>query len=337
LRRSIEVHGGNGSAAFYSFGKWAPAYPETTGYLIETLLDYSDFMDEPTWESHARSCGKWLLDVQHADGSFPSRYADSGKPSIFNTAMILFGLTRLFKDTNENAYRTAMRRAIAWLMDELASDGSWPDHAFVPGFIPSYYTRAIWGVLTANAILNDPAVEAAMRKALGFFAQRMQPDGEVRDWGFNPGKPAFTHTIAYTWRGFWEAALLLDEKAYLAPVQKGMEKLARLQREDGKLPGRLDANWKKDLSFSCLTGNVQLSVLASRIYLQTEKPQFSQMASDFFSETAARQVIRPKSSFHGGIAGSYPLWGPYQRLRYPNWAVKFFLDAYLLLWLNPPQ
>ncbi|MBK7409691.1 MAG: hypothetical protein IPL49_03735 [Saprospirales bacterium] len=324
IRRSIDAHQGNGSAAFYSFGKWAPAYPETTGYLIETLLDYN-LLD------YALSCGKWLLYVQHPDGSFPSRYADSGQPSIFNTGMILFGLTRLFEDTKDEAYLMAIRRAVDWLLDQLEPDGSWPNHAFVPGFLPSYYTRAVWGVLLANRVLNDPKVEPAMKTAMGYYAQRLQPDGAVRDWGFNPGKPAYTHTIAYSWRGFWEVALLLNEKEWLNAVQKGMERLAALRQQHGKLPGRLDGSWNPDLSFSCLTGNAQLSVLAGRIFQRSGEPCFGDMAYDFFQETACRQVLRPKSSYYGGIAGSHPLWGPYQRLRYPNWAVKFFLDAYLLL------
>jgi hypothetical protein len=32
----------------------------------------------------------------------------------------------------------------------------------------------------------------------------------------------------------------------------------------------------------------------------------------------------------GGIPGSAPIWGPYERFKYPNWAVKFFIDALLV-------
>lgn len=318
IRRSIDVHGGKGSAAYFSFGKWAPAYPETTGYLIETLLEYH-------LKTYARSCGQWLLEVQHADGSFPSRYANSGRPSIFNTGMILFGLTRLFEESKEEAYRKALSRAVGWLLAELAPDGSWPGHAFVPGFIPSYYTRAVWGLLRANQVLKDPNVDPAMRKAMDYYARRIQPDGTVRDWGFHPGKPAFTHTIAYTWRGFWEAGLLLEQEEWLSAVQRGMENLAALRQKHNRLPGSLDEQGRGDFSFSCLAGNVQLSLLSGRIYQHTKEARYLIMAQDFFRETAVRQVLRPKSSYNGGIAGSHPLWGSYQRMRYPNWAVKFFL------------
>ena len=37
---------------------------------------------------------------------------------------------------------------------------------------------------------------------------------------------------------------------------------------------------------------------------------------------AARDAI-----IRGGVAGSYPTWGGYERFCYPAWAVKFFADA----------
>ena len=79
------MHQLNGSAAYYStwnpFRKsWAPAYPETTGYLIETLLDYNS--EYPWTADYAEKCADWLLGVQMPSGAFPSLYATSGKPKL---------------------------------------------------------------------------------------------------------------------------------------------------------------------------------------------------------------------------------------------------------------
>ena len=44
-----------------------------------------------------------------------------------------------------------------------------------------------------------------------------------------------------------------------------------------------------------------------------------------------RQVLRNvNDKIYGAIAGSYPIWGKYIHFTYPNWAVKFFVDALLL-------
>ena len=32
---------------------------------------------------------------------------------------------------------------------------------------------------------------------------------------------------------------------------------------------------------------------------------------------------------YGGIKGSFPVYGRYAPLQYPNWATKFFIDALL--------
>lgn len=327
IARSIDANEGRGSSAHLFLGNWSPPYPETTGYLIETLLDYAAFLGEPRWRDYALQCGQWLLSVQHADGSFPSLYANSGQPSIFNTGMILFGLVRLH-EIEEEKYSAPLRRATAWMLSQLEDDGSWAGYSYVPGFIPSYYTRAVWGVLKAGRALGDPAAGAAMDKAFSFYAGRFEENGFVKHWGFHPSKPAFTHTIAYTWRGFWEAAHLLQRQDILPKVQQGLAVLGEME----PLPGRIATDGSPDFSFSCLTGNAQLSVLATRIFEHTGDERFLKMAERFFVETADHQVKRTKSVYYGGIAGSQPLWGPYQRMRYPNWAVKFFLDACLLLW-----
>ena len=43
------------------------------------------------------------------------------------------------------------------------------------------------------------------------------------------------------------------------------------------------------------------------------------------------QVLKKNNYKYGAISGSSPFYGRYLTLRYPNWATKFFLDAYLIL------
>ena len=35
-------------------------------------------------------------------------------------------------------------------------------------------------------------------------------------------------------------------------------------------------------------------------------------------------------NINGAVAGSYPIWGGYERFAYPNWATKFYVDALML-------
>jgi len=320
IRRSIEATGGQGSShSWHPLFGWSKAYPETTGYLIETLLTYAELKQDESLRQLAFSCINWLETIQLPSGAFPGLLAGNTRPSIFNTSQILFGLTNR-KDASE--------RAVSWLLSNLEPDGAWRAHAFVPGFVPSYYTRAVWGVLHANDSLKKPGVEGLMWRSLHFYAERFLPNGAVKDWGFRASEAAFTHTLAYTLEGFWGSAERLGEQAIMDKVIASMERLlAERARAGGRTAGRYDEKWKGDYSFLCVTGNCQLSILCHKIWALTGEPKFEEAASSFLSEIIGSQKLCANKNTFGALPGSAPLWGAYLPFRYPNWAAKFFLDA----------
>lgn len=330
LQRSIAATGGKGSSHSYSpvFG-WQKAYPETTGYLIETLFDYADLTQNNTLRELAFQCTDWLVSIQLPGGAFPGLLAGNTKPSIFNTSQILFGLARaLEEDTGRVETRHALRKAVEWLVSQLEPDYSWRRHAYVPGFTPSYYTRAVWGVLKANKILQIAGIENAMKAALQFYAHRIMPEKSVKDWGFWPGKPAFTHTIAYTLEGFLESAIVLkDDKIIEKKILAGEKLLLIIADNKDRLAGRYDEHWRGDYSFRCVTGNCQLSVFFHRLWELTGDGKFQKAAGKLLMDILDCQILDGSQNAHGALPGSAPFWGPYQRFRYPNWGVKFFLDA----------
>lgn len=326
LRRSISATGGRGSAHSYSpFFGWANAYPETTGYLIETLLHYAEVKNDDSLRQLALNCAEWLCEVQLPDGAFQSgKSGDKLRPSVFNTSQVLFGLA-CYPALPQA--RRALERATDWLMNALEPDGAWRQAAYVPGFVPSYYTRAVWGVLKANIVLQQPEIQENMRCAIHFYAERFQPNGAVADWGFRPGQPAFTHTLAYTLEGFLESALLLNEPGIVQKTVESANHLLAIRQAKERTAGRYDADWRGDYSFLCPVGNAQLSRLFFRLYDLTGVAKYRQAAWDFLNEILDCQVFGGRPDAFGALPGSRPFWGPYLRFRYPNWAAKFFLDA----------
>jgi len=410
VRRSIAATGGRGSSHNWSpiFG-WEKAYPETTGYLIETLRDYARLKNDPTLNDLADNCADWLCTVQLPNGAFPALLADSGQPSVFNTAMVLFGRpgcngstppptpppkgrgatsadapmqgetramtpdapmqgetramtpdapmqgetramtpdapmqgegsvmspgTPMQRETRavtrlpfEGGAGGGVKRGVDYLLRSLSPDGSWRTDAYVPGFVPAYYTRAVWSVLKAGRSLQHPDTDEAMRHALHYYAGRFLPSGAIRDWGFWPGKAAFTHTIAYTMEGFLESALLLGEAEILEKTIASANALLQQIEKNGRTAGRYDEAWGGDHSFYCLTGNAQLSVVFRRLWEVTGEVQFQQTAQFLLWEIIDFQNLGKNKNAFGTLPGSAPFWGKYVRLRYPNWAAKFFLDA----------
>lgn len=345
--RSIAATGGQGSSHSYSpLLGWAKAYPETTGYLIETLLDYAE-QDAiapaglPDLRKTASSCGAWLLTQQLPSGAFPAGLAGSRRESFFNSAMILSGLCRLTAESRltttpepSAAVQPALRQLTDWLLNTQEKDGSWPHAAYVPGFVPAYYSYAVWRIVQASQVLQHPEFEPALRKALDFLTTHFLGKNTLQNWGFRPGAPAFSHTVAYTLEGFWECACYFQDTALQEEVLRIMQALLALRLENGRTPGRFsDLNnkgkFRGDCSFRCLSGNAQLSLLCSKIFRHTGEAAYAEAAGLFLGEILPFQYFGQNSNQYGALPGSWPVWGPYLRLRYPNWGVKFFLDAML--------
>lgn len=338
LIRSIEATGHRGSAHHFSpFWGWAPAYPETSGYLIETLLRFEAVFPEKQLREHALRLARWLPEVQLKDGAFPG--GKTGRPypapSVFNTSQILFGLSACLPlETRPEVLESSIRRALVWLIEQLEADGAWRKAAYFEGFTPSYYTRAVWAVLVAGKSFQDLETKGFMREALGFYARRFLPNGAVQDWGFRPGEPAFTHTLAYTLEGFWESALVLQDMQMSEHVLRSAKALYhQVQQQGGRVAGRYDEQWRGDYSFACVTGLAQLSVLYARLAQQAQVPEFEQFADDLLQKAVDAQYLGEIKGAFGALPGSRPFWGPYLRFRYPNWAAKFFLDA---MWMRRP-
>ncbi len=221
LVNSIDEHEGNGSAAFFMPVKgWSPAYPETTGYLIPTMLSVGQQYPHQGLIKRAISCADWLCSIQLENGHFPAGVGGDLIPNIFDTGQILFGLTAAYEYTKCDHYYEAIDKACNRLLALLESDGSWQKDGFVPGHSPVYYSRVVWALLEANKILERPELQQKMEKTLGYYADQLNDNLSFTSWNFVPGEPAYTHTIAYTIRGFLECGILLNQPRYLSLAQK---------------------------------------------------------------------------------------------------------------------
>ena len=244
----------------------------------------------------------------------------SGKSSIFNTTQILFGLDATGKDE-------AVARALNWINAVTEPDGRWKQAAYIPGFEPSYYIRGVWAVLSVLKNHSHPELLDKMGKALSIYQHRILPNGAVEGWGFWPGQWAYTHTIAYTLRGFLECSILLDQPALLEKVKSGADQLINERNRKGRWAGAYNLNWEGRYSFLCLTGCAQLSVLYRMLFDLSSNPSYKHAADELLKYVLKYQQLKGRSGIKGGIPGSSPVWGRYMRFRYPQWGVKFFLDA----------
>ena len=326
---------GGGSAAFFTpLGGWSRAYPETTGYLIPTLLELRARGGDPELEAYALRCGAWLHSIQNRDGSWnaglhpPRRWPRS---SVFNTGQVLKGMMALWRWTGDEEWLGHARRGAAWVRAGLGPGGLWEGRDYRIRGTPSYYTEVVSVLIDVALSAGDGEALGVARGALEQIATRVRGNGAVEGWGFGRGGRAFTHTIAYVINGFQESARLLADPDLEAVVWPSIQRLLEVtEAEGGRLPGAFDLEWKGDRSFVCLTGNAQLALVFLREEERSGNRRFLHGAFRLLEVVRrAQSMDSQRSGIRGGIAGSIPLTGPYMRLRYPNWAGKFAADAFL--------
>jgi hypothetical protein len=342
LIRSIEACGGEGSAVFYSrlyrpLRGWADAYPETTGYIIPTLIDCGKRFDREDLGTLAVLQARWVMSLQYVDGALPGGAVvrgRKGEPSIFNTGQMILGLVAAADLTGQPDFLISASSAARWLADELdETAGTWTTHAYVQGFSPAYYTRVCWPMLEVWKRTREERIRAKALRALDTILGWQQENGAFARWGFHPSRPAFTHTIAYTIRGFLESGELLGADGGRFTTAARRAALAVREQVDarGRTAGAYDANLAGRYWYTCLTGNCQLGIIWLRIARECQDLKCLRAALHSLWTVMVRQKTRRglDPNTRGAVAGSKPFWGRYLFARYPNWAAKFFIDCCL--------
>jgi len=313
------------------YQKWAPSYPETTGYIIETLLEASRVLGRPELVERARRMIEWELSIQQPDGAFPGHFGEPGsRPVIFNTGQIMHGMIAGHLQLGRSDCLEAAVRAGHWLADQQDADGCFRrfEHHDTPHV---YNTRATWPLLSTGLIAGEKRLVDAARKHMDWALTQQTPSGWFQANAFVPWRNPFTHTIAYAIRGLLEAGVLLGEDRWLAAALKAGRGMAAAQRADGWLAGTYRDGWVADASYSCLTGVAQMSLNWTRLAQATGDETLRTHARAGLQYVKRTQRLdHPDPAVRGGIAGSAPIWGDYSRFEYPNWAAKFFADALMM-------
>jgi uncharacterized protein YyaL (SSP411 family) len=338
LCRAQDAAAGGGVAAAYSLLRgWEAPYPETTGYIIPTFLDFARFSGDEEYRRRAVRMGEWLLEIQMDSGAFQAGYyrgpADPSLASVFNTGQILLGLCRLHRETLDVRYGAAARRAADWLVRMQGADGAWYRGLSFHGPntpVRSYYVRVAWALMEAAALDQaDRCREAAARNVRWVLGQQ-QDNGWFRNNAFRVGSDPFTHTIAYVLEGLLGYAEHTGDPSCIEAVRKTATKLMTLFELRPHFPGEFGADWRSAATYRCLTGEAQIAGVWLKLYALTSDVRFLNSALKLLDRLKRTQSLRSSNpGIRGGVKGSHPTWGRYHRASYVCWGAKFFADALL--------
>jgi hypothetical protein len=320
------------SKGFSLLHGWLPAYPETTGYVLGTVLTYARRRgDRPDLVQRAREMGDWERAIQEPDGGVMEGAIGTvpRRSIVFNTGMVLHGWIDL-QEAGAGGYDEAASRAAAFLTDRLRADGTWRPEVEYSGLPHTYNSRVGWAMLRWARRVGDYRTEAAARRQLDWVVSRQRSNGWFDDCVFKPGTAPSTHGLAYTLRGLLESHALVGSEGWLRAVERTSEVLIRKLEVLPRLRAAYDEEWRPTARYACLTGTAQLGVVWLRLFQVTGDPRWLNAGLKAVEQAADRQERSHWAPINGALAGSFPLWGRYAPLQYPNWATKFLADALFL-------
>jgi uncharacterized protein YyaL (SSP411 family) len=337
-------NGQGGISSHYSLlkGKWLNPFPETTGYIIPTFFDYFNYGKDKYFFESAVKMTDWLCSVQLDNGACMQGSYDSqkgkNKPIIFNTGQNIFGFLRTYRERGEKKYLDCAVKAGDFLSENIDEHGIW--NRYLHHNIPhTYNSRTSWALLELHSITGDEKHEKVAVANLDWVIRQQHENGWFEHANFKPHELPNTHGIAYTLRGLLESYFITKKQAYLDAVKLTSENLLKKIEAGRPLYTFWDRNWQNHGKYLpwfkgryvCLTGNIQLSIVWLKLFVETKDKRYWEAANKIIDEAKTLQNIKSKNpGIRGGIKGAFPITGSYSFLKYPNWAAKFFADALMI-------
>lgn len=309
---------------------WGASYPETTGYIVPTMLEGARLFNNDDLRVRAKKMLDWLVSIQMEGGGFQGGLIDSTPvvPVTFNTGQILLGLAAGFKEFGE-IYLPAMTKAADWLAQTQDPDGCWRKFStpFAAAGEKAYETHVSWGLLEAARLTGNQGHENAALRNIHWALQQQRENGWFDKCCLIIPEQPLTHTIGYVLRGVLEGYRYFKDPALLAAAMKTADGLLNVIDGRGFIPGRLNSDWHGTVTWSCLTGTVQIAHCWLMLYQETGDVRYRDAA--FRANAYVRKTVAIKGNLDlvGGVRGSFPIFGKYGQFEYLNWACKFFIDS----------
>jgi hypothetical protein len=315
-------------------GPFLPSYPETTGYIIPTLLRLADVWKDASYRERAAQMGDWEIDIQMPSGAvMGGMVTDIPTPAVFNTGQVLLGWAALAGEAGGSRFLDAGRRAAEWLAGIQEPDGSWRagNSRFADARATVYNVHAAWGLYALGAAAGEQSLQRAALRNAEYARSRQTANGWFPDCCLSDPARPLLHTIAYAMQGLLELGLLSGDAGLVDTARRTADSLMRTLAPDGFLPGRVRPDFSGAVRWCCLTGSAQTSIVLSKLAAHTGEARYRDAAQRINRYLMARHdIFSADPAIRGGLAGSWPVDGDYGRLMVLNWATKFLVDALLL-------
>jgi hypothetical protein len=311
---------------------WIAPYPETTGYIIPTMLRYADVTGDIGAVERAHRMAEWELSIQLADGGIQGGiYGEQPvASSTFVTGQVLFGFVSAFERFHDERIRTAAIRAGDWLLNCLDETGRFLrgySHFCAPG-AKAYEVRTGLALAELGELESEQRYRDAASRTADYALSMQQPNGWFAENDLDFHDQPLTHTLGYVLEGLHGIGVHLGRRDCIDAVERTLWAISSLVQPNGYLAGRFRKDWAPAMDCVCLTGSSQIAGAFLRMYLHTGNPEYFLAGRKLLGFVCFTQELMPGiPGIDGGIRGSYPFSGQYGQWCVLNWATKFYADA----------
>ena len=337
----------HGVAAIYDAENnlWQNSYPETTGYIIPTLYEYSKFKKNKLFFDSATKMAEWEINIQSPDGGtgeFVGFYmSNTTKPRMFNTGQVILGLISAYKETNNRQFIESAIKSSNYIIKNTNDIGYWDFSNF--NTPKTYNIRVAWALLELYKITQEKKIKYTAERIIRWVISETLENGYIKKNNFSEYKEtAFTHLLGYTLVGLLKVYKLKNFNINYELILKRMinagENIVKIYQNKDQfnffpkigLPSFFDASWQPLTSWSCITGNTQIEYFLRLLWSITKSEVFLEVADNLLLDVKKLHIIEDVTgdkNLIGGLFGSYPIEADYCPFQIPNWGVKFFADS----------
>ena len=315
---------------------WRPSYPETTGYIITSLLAFGQRFQDEDVIARALQMADWETDIQMTSGAVqggPVCPPEKQTPCAFNTGMVLEGWVSAYCLRQDSRYLEAARRSANWLISDMNEQGYFRTNGqFVAtGLIKTYNVLCAWALYRLGNLLPGSGYQSAAFRSVEAALRQQQRNGWFANNCLTRPEAPLLHTISYTLQGILEIGISAGRAEFVQSSRRSVDALLSHITDDGFIPGRFFSDWGAACFSSCLTGSAQLAIVCYRLYEYLGDRKYWAAAERLVNYLKPLQLLNsPNLALNGALPGSFPLFGNYMTAGYPNWATKYLLDALLL-------
>jgi len=338
-----------GVAATFDVGSesWTGSYPETTGYIMQTFVDFYEYSKDKTNLDRAIRMAEWEIDILTPEGGTPGQRFYSNEPVTaapvaFNTGQVAIGLSSVLKQREKMTNITRQKiesgaqKIIRYLRNCINSKGFFEkglSEASAHGRL-SHNLMTSWGLYVLSMSIQDSAGVADAIRTAEYYMNTVNEHYWPNNTGIDDPEKDYprTHALGYHIQGLAEIGLLENRSDMIAMTTNMLKQALPVIDQKGNFSGRVKKNWRRGADWNCLTGSSQFAIVYSKLGKLQVIPEFIDAARRLNQNVIQTQVFGlAKDGYNYGVRGSFPFSiRGYNRASYNNWAAKFHVDSLLL-------